>query len=124
MTQHVTDEDTLLPVVMNVPGDESSIGELGAQVLEQHTGEIDKLGRIGDQQFALIMPEKNKQQSEDLAAAINKEIAQRVLSGENSPTETALTVNFGISSNPLDGATAAELIAQAQNYIEKEQNHG
>ena len=91
-----------------------------AQTLKESTSEIDKAARFSDNQFAVLLPEKNKQQSLNLAENIKKEIERFASKKQTEPdTSVSLSMSAGISAVPIDGTTALELINKALNYIEQ-----
>jgi len=95
-----------------------------AQTLRESTSEIDKIARFSDHQFAVILPERNKQQTSNLAENILKEIRRFSLGKERVDPLAALTVSGGISSAPIDGTTSVELINKALYYIEQAKAKG
>ena len=91
-----------------------------AQTLKMSTSEIDKTARFNDNQFAVLLPEKNKRQSLNLAENIKKEIERFASKKQTEPdTSVSLSMSAGISAVPIDGTTALELINKALNYIEQ-----
>jgi diguanylate cyclase (GGDEF)-like protein len=91
-----------------------------AQTLKMSTSEIDKAARFSDNQFAVLLPEKNKQQSLNLAENIKKEIERFASKKQTEPdASVSLSISVGISAVPIDGTTALELINKALNYIEQ-----
>jgi len=89
-----------------------------AQTLKESATDIDKAARFSDHQFALLLPEKNKQQSLNVAENIRKEI-ERYNSRQNKlKTSLPLTLSAGISAAPVDGTTAVELINKALHYAQ------
>ena len=91
-----------------------------AQTLKMSTSEIDKTARFSDNRFAVLLPEKNKQQSLDLAENIKKEIERFASKKQTEPdVSVSLSISAGISAVPIDGTTALELINKALNYIEQ-----
>ena len=91
-----------------------------AQTLKMSTSEIDKAARFSDNRFAVLLPEKNKQQSLNLAENIKKEIERFTSKKQTEPdTSISLSMSAGISAVPIDGTTALELINKALNYIEQ-----
>jgi diguanylate cyclase (GGDEF)-like protein len=91
-----------------------------ALTLKGSTTEIDKVGRLTDHSFALILPEKTKTKSKELVDSIRKKIEDSVFSRRPVKPDLALTLGMGITSTPIDGSTAVELINQATNSIGKE----
>lgn len=77
--------------------------------------EVDRVGRFGDNEFALILPEKNKRQAQDIAEDIRRKI--EFTFAEEPRAEKRLTVCGAVSENPLDGIEAEELIKKAQTLL-------
>jgi diguanylate cyclase (GGDEF)-like protein len=86
-----------------------------AALVRDSASEIDRVGRIGDDEFAVILPEKNKRQAEKVAEDIRKKI-EVGLSEEEDPGKR-LTVSGGVSENPLDGVSSEELISKARELV-------
>ena len=83
-----------------------------ALLLLESVSEIDRAGRVGDNEFAIILPEKNKRQTQRIAEIINMKIEE--IFKEDSNLDGRLTASGGVSENPLDGMNAEELIAKAK----------
>ncbi|HNW39871.1 MAG TPA: diguanylate cyclase, partial [Candidatus Omnitrophota bacterium] len=77
----------------------------------------DRVGRIGDDEFSLILPEKNKRQAQTVAEEICKKIQSAFASDQ--PSGKALTFSAGVSENPLDGVGFEQLIAKAKELLKK-----
>lgn len=90
-----------------------------AQTLKESASDIDKAARFSDHQFALLLPEKNKQQSLNVAENIRKEIERYNLRQNKLKTSLPLTLSAGISAAPADGTTAVELINKALRYAQE-----
>lgn len=86
-----------------------------AQLIRDSVSEIDRVGRTGDNELAVILPEKNKLQSRELAENIRKKI--EFVFSEEEDVNRRLTVSGGVSENPLDGIEAEELILKAKEYL-------
>ena len=93
---------------------ERMLKRLGWILLESVT-EIDRVGRLGGNEFAVLLPERNKRQAIDLAEAIRKRV-EFAFSGE-SDTTRRVTLSGGVSENPIDGVTAEELMTKARDAI-------
>ena len=87
---------------------------LGWILLESVT-EIDRVGRLGGNAFAVLLPERNKRQAMELAEAIRKRV-EFAFSGEADTTKR-VTLSGGVSENPIDGVTAEELMGKAREAI-------
>lgn len=96
-----------------------------AKTLKEGTTEVDKVARFNDHQFAIVLPEKNRHLSLNLAENIRKEIERHVLERDRLlKSSIPLTLSGGISAAPIDGTTAVELINKALHCVEKAKNEG
>jgi diguanylate cyclase (GGDEF)-like protein len=97
---------------------DGALERLGA-VLVTIKRRIDSAARLGGQEFALLLPESNALG----AFALCERIRTRVLetyTGDPLP----LTVSLGTASFPLDGTTAAELLAAADRALHEAKRLG
>ncbi|MFH1360886.1 MAG: diguanylate cyclase [Candidatus Omnitrophota bacterium] len=94
---------------------ENALMKIG-QICKENANEVDKVGRFGDHEFALILPEKNKKRSIELAEDIRKKI--EFFFAEEEDALKKLTCTGAVTENPLDGMTADELITKAQELLE------
>jgi diguanylate cyclase (GGDEF)-like protein len=83
-----------------------------ASLVRDSVSEIDRVARFGDNDFAIVLPERNKRQALDLTEEIRRRI-EVTFSSEQDPT-CRITVSGGISENPLDGVESEELVAKAK----------
>ena len=83
---------------------ETLLKEAG-DILKRAVTEIDRVGRLCKDKFAIILPERNKRQSANIA----EEIRKKIEAGLNK-----VTVSIGVSENPIDGSTAEELMEKAE----------
>lgn len=86
-----------------------------AALIVSSVSEIDRVARAGDDQFALVLPERNKRQAQETAEEIRKKIVS-AYSAEHDAARR-ITVSAGVSENPLDGVTAVELIDKAKQLL-------
>lgn len=93
-----------------------------AEVLKLAVTEIDKVGRLTDDKFAVVLPEKNKKQSAAIAEAIRKKVEDGL--GKIMKASGNLTVSIGVSENPIDGSTADELIEKAEKLLKSAKSLG
>jgi len=93
---------------------EALLKEIGA-ILQSSVIETDKVGRLTDDKFAVILPEKNKRQSTHIAEEIRKKIEEEI--GKRIKSDIKLTVSIGVSENPIDGSTADELMEKAERLV-------
>ena len=83
-----------------------------ASLIRDSVTEVDRVGRMGDNEFAVVLPEKNKRKAQEISENIRKTI-EFSFSEEPDPNRK-LTVSVGVSENPLDGIEAEELITKAK----------
>lgn len=88
-----------------------------ASLLHDSVTEIDRVARTSDNKFAIVLPERNKRQAQDIAEDIVKKIESAY--NEEEDSNKRLTIASGVSENPLDGIDAGELIARAREALRK-----
>jgi diguanylate cyclase (GGDEF)-like protein len=84
--------------------------------------DIDRVARTGDNEFAILLPEKNKRKAKEIAEDIRKKI--EFTFSEETDAAKKLTVSIGVSENPLDGIEAQELINRAKEFLEIAKKQG
>jgi len=88
-----------------------------AVLLADSVSEVDRVGRTGDDEFSLILPEKNKRQGKEVAEEIRKKIQLAFSAGQES--SKSITLSAGVAENPLDGVEAEQLIDKAKELLKK-----
>lgn len=86
-----------------------------ASSIKGSVSDIDRVARTGDNEFALVLPEKNKRKAQNIAEEIKKKIAFAF--SEEQDINKRVTVSGGVSENPLDGIDAEDLIAKARERL-------
>ena len=84
--------------------------------------EVDRVGRTDNDEFSLILPEKNKRQAQEVAEEICKKI-QSSFCADRDDTR-CLTLSAGVSENPLDGVQVEQLITKAKELLKKAKTGG
>ncbi len=84
--------------------------------------EVDRAGRTGDDEFSLILPERNKRQAKEVGEDVRKKIQLAFSSGQDSAK--SITLSAGVSENPLDGVGAEQLINKAKELLKKAKTAG
>ncbi|GAJ18522.1 unnamed protein product [marine sediment metagenome] len=69
----------------------------------------------------MLLPEKNKKEAYRIAEEVRKRVEKLNLELEK---EAYLTISGGVSENPLDGSTAAELTKKAANSVSIAKSQG
>lgn len=93
-----------------------------SSLIRDSVSEIDRVARSQDNEFALVLPEKNKRKAQDIAEDIRKKI--EFTFSEDGDVNKRLTLSGGISENPLDGIEAEELIAKAKERLSLAKTQG
>ncbi|MDP3790287.1 MAG: diguanylate cyclase [Candidatus Omnitrophota bacterium] len=92
-----------------------------ASVLNKNATEIGRSARLSGDVFALLLPEKNKKEAYKIAEDVRREIDALDFNGGKL---SRLTVSGGVSENPIDGTTAAELMQKAAASISIAKSQG
>jgi len=100
---------------------ESTLKKL-ATLLRDSVSEVDRVARTGDDEFAILLPEKNKRQALEIAEEIRKKIEYSY--SEEQDINKKITVSAGVSENPLDGVEAEQLIIAAKNLLNEAKKQG
>lgn len=82
-----------------------------ATLIRDSVSDIDRAARTGDNEFSIVLPEKNKRTAQDTAEMIRRKI--EFAYNEEQDPEKKVTISAGVSENPLDGIVAQELIDKA-----------
>ncbi len=93
-----------------------------ALLVRDSVTEFDRVGRTGDDEFSVILPEKNKRQAQDVAEDIRKKI--EFVYSEEQDRNKQLTFSAGVAENPLDGIEAGQLILKARELLSKAKTAG
>ncbi|MDP2044290.1 MAG: diguanylate cyclase [Candidatus Omnitrophota bacterium] len=93
-----------------------------ALLVRDSVTEFDRVGRTGDDEFSVILPEKNKRQAQDVAEDIRKKI--EFVYSEEQDRNKQLTFSAGVAENPLDGIEAEQLILKARELLGKAKTQG
>ncbi len=95
-----------------------------ANLLKGRVTEVDRVGRMGSDEFAMILPERNKREAIELAEAVRGAIEQHPFLNGNQPLPRPVSLCVGVSENPLDGSTAQELLNKATQAVRSAKGQG
>jgi diguanylate cyclase (GGDEF)-like protein len=93
-----------------------------AHLIKGSVTEIDQVARFGDNEFAIVLPEKTKRQAKEIAEEIRKKI--EFAFKEEQDTKKRITASSTVSENPLDGVESKELIDRAKELISDAKKQG
>ena len=95
-----------------------------AKIFEKYLSEFDRAARISQEEFVVILPDKNKKRAIQIAEEISKDIAAFSFAGEGIGQSAHLTICVGISENPIDGVSADELYVKARDRMRTARRNG
>lgn len=81
-----------------------------AKLIKDNVTPVSKIARIGGDEFAVLLPEKNKKEATYIAEEMRRKIGVTNLLRDGQAT---LTISCGVSENPIDGATGEDLYRKA-----------
>ncbi|MFH1458614.1 MAG: diguanylate cyclase [Candidatus Omnitrophota bacterium] len=93
---------------------ESALKKIGSVIRDSVT-EIDRVGRVNEDEFAIVMPEKSKRQAQEIAESIRRRI--ELIYSEEADANKRIAVSGAVSENPLDGIHALELMNMAKESV-------
>jgi diguanylate cyclase (GGDEF)-like protein len=92
-----------------------------AKIIKDNTTPVGKAARTGGDEFAMLLPEKNKREAAEMAEDIRKKIESANFSHDRKLT---ITVSGGVSENPIDGSTQEELFKKAMEALRSAKSLG
>ena len=92
-----------------------------SRVIKDNMDPAGKAARTGPNEFAMLLPEKNKKEAAYIAEEVKNKISATNLLREG---KVNMTVSGGVSENPLDGSTADELFRKAVEAVKKVKQAG
>lgn len=94
---------------------EEALKKVASILAESSTG-ISKAARLGGNEFAVVLSEKNKKQASALAEQMRKNV-ERMGANLAGKKEKPLTITGSVSENPLDGSSSKELFSKAAESL-------
>ncbi|MDP2928723.1 MAG: diguanylate cyclase [Candidatus Omnitrophota bacterium] len=92
-----------------------------AKFIKDNTNPVGKAARISGNEFAMLLPEKNKREAAYIAEDVRKQIEAANFSREGT---LKITVSAGVSENPIDGSTREELFKKAAELLANAESMG
>ncbi len=95
-----------------------------AETLQYNVRQTDIVGRYGGEEFAIILPETDKQSAVVLAQRLCDTVARTPFPGVPGGPPTRCTISVGVASYPEDGLTVSELVAAADSALYRAKRYG
>lgn len=95
-----------------------------AETLERNVRQTDIVGRYGGEEFAIILPETDKQSAVVLAQRLCDTVARTPFPGVPGGPATRCTISVGVASFPDDGLTISDLVAAADTALYRAKRYG
>jgi len=92
-----------------------------AKIVKDNTTPVGKAARVAGDEFAILLPEKNKREAARIAEEIKSKIESTNLLRDGRAT---VKISGGVSENPIDGTTADELFKKALEGIKEAKTSG
>lgn len=92
-----------------------------AKLIRDNATPVGKVARIAGDEFAMLLPEKNKKEATHIAEDVRKKIEGTNLLREG---QAVITVSCGVSENPIDGTTGGELLKKATEALAQAKSSG
>lgn len=93
-----------------------------AEILKKTTRGIDLLSRYGGEEFAVLMPETDRDSALVLAERLRKIIAEKIVKLKES--KVSVTISIGIATFPEDASTSFDLIDYADTMLYQAKENG
>ncbi|MDO8662835.1 MAG: sensor domain-containing diguanylate cyclase [Candidatus Omnitrophota bacterium] len=95
-----------------------------ASLLKDQSRKMDFVCRYGGEEFAVILPQTDKQEAFLIAERLRMDIEKHAFTQEDIFPTKKLTVSLGISSFPEDGLLPAELISASDKALYQAKSKG
>lgn len=93
-------------------------------VMREATRSMDVLSRYGGEEFAVILPETNKQQAFQTATRICKAVEKAKVFGEEKQPLKKLTISIGVAAYPDDAPRGPALVECADQALYQAKHEG
>lgn len=93
-----------------------------AKLLKAHSRVVDNIGRLGGEEFAMILPETPIENAIALAERLQSQLALTRI--DNPQGEIAVTASFGISTYDQDASSLENLLSKADLALYRAKKNG
>ncbi|NQT06533.1 MAG: diguanylate cyclase [Candidatus Omnitrophica bacterium] len=94
-----------------------------AATLKDSVTPVSKVARIGGDEFAVVLPEKNKKEATQLAEEIRKKVEDIGIK-VSKKSKFSLTISGSVSENPIDGISSKDLFEKATALMKRAKLEG
>jgi len=95
-----------------------------AEFLKGQVTEVDRVGRMGAGEFAVIFPERNKREAIEMAEAMRHRMETKIFTNGAQRLPSPITISGGLSENPIDGPTGEALMEKAMEAVKSAKRQG
>jgi uncharacterized protein (TIGR02266 family) len=95
-----------------------------AGILRVAVGEDEQLGRLGADEFGVILPDAGRGEARQLAAALRTTAERFRFFPEQDNDELPITLSIGAASFPADAENAAHLVERAYDALDEARSFG
>ncbi len=95
-----------------------------AKVLKKHSRRMDYVCRYGGEEFAILLPETNRNEASIIAERLRQDIEKHPFIQEEILPNNKLTVSIGIATFPENGQNPQELIRSSDTALYQAKNKG
>lgn len=95
-----------------------------AEILRQNIRQSDIAGRYGGEEFAVILPETDKESAVVLAQRLCEVVARTPFPGHPGGPPTRCTISIGVAGFPDDALTVSDLVAAADTALYRAKRYG
>jgi len=85
-----------------------------ADMLKSSFSQIDRVGRLDEDIFGVVLPEKNKRKAQEVASRVKERLSEVFRGQDNASVPQMWT---GVAENPIDGADAGMLLTKACAFV-------
>ena len=88
-----------------------------AEIIHRNVRQCDVVSRLGDEEFAVILPETEAVEALAVAERIREKVESTCFSISTSTRPIEVTVSLGIAAYPVHGADARHVLHQADQAV-------